>query len=204
MSLDISITSNVVDAITAMEKIPDKIVWDATRVSINRAMVTGRKEAGKTLRERLNVKSRDMKQKIKVSKARGGNLRSLQGVLSFDDTPMPLIDFVRGNKNLIKQKGVKIKKRRKLKVEITRGKKFVIKGGFIQKARSKQLFKRGSSGGFYKQSAPSVGEFIMRKQFKFPVAKAMRQSFRKNLKNQVDFRMERMTAKVGAGRMRRM
>lgn len=204
MSLNISITSNVVDAIAAMEKIPDKIVWDATRASINRAMVTGRKEAGKTLRERLNVKSRDMKKKTKITKAKGSSLRSLEGVLSFDDTPQPLIDFVRGNKNLIKQKGVKIKKRRKIKVEITRGKKFHLKGGFIQKARSKQLFKRGKSGGFYKQSAPSIGEFIMRKQFKHPVVKAMRVSFNKNLKNQVEFRMERMAAKIGAGRMRRM
>lgn len=204
MSLDISITSNVLDAVSAMEKMPDKIIWDATRVSINRALVTGRKEAGKTLRERLNVKSRDMKQKIKASKARGSNLRSLEGVLSFDDTPMPLLDFVRGNKNLIKQKGVKVRKRRKLKVEITRGKKFHIKGGFIQKVRSKQLFKRGNSGKLYKQSAPSVGEWIMRKQFKFPVAKAMRVSFRKNLKNQMDFRLEREMNRVKSSRLRKI
>lgn len=204
MSLDISITSNVSAAIAEMEHIPDKIVMAATRASINRALTTGRKEAGKTLRQRLNVKSRQMKSKIRKHNASGGNLLSLVGKLSFDDHPQPLIAFVKGGKNVIVQKGIKVQKRRKVKVEITRGKKFVMKGGFIQKVKSKQLFKRGTHGGFYRQSAPSVGEFMMRRKFKRPVMKAMIKSFDKNLQNQVSFRMNKMIAKVGAGRMSRM
>lgn len=202
MSLDISITSNIADVVSSFKDLPDNIIYQGTRVAINRALTTGRKEAGKTMRERLNVKARDMKSKIKKTNAKGGQLRSLVGVLSFDDTPQPLLNFVKGNKNLIKQKGVKIRKRRKLKVEITRGKKFVLKSGFIQKVRSKQVFKRGDSGKLYKQSAPSVGEFIMRRKFKKPVSKKMIESFNKNLRNQMSFRLEREQSKLASARMR--
>lgn len=204
MTIKIDITSNILDAIETMENISENVMVEAARVSINRAMVTGRKEAAKSLRAKLNIKARDVKTKIGIAKARGNNLRSLEGIISFSDIPMPIIDFVRGNTSIIKQKGLKIKKRRKLKVEIVRGKKFVMKGGFIQRVSSKQVFKRGKSGKFYKQSAPSIAEFISRNDLKRPVSKAMIDSFNKNYANQVDFRMKREQSKMRKARLKKI
>lgn len=202
MSFDISITSNAVDAIAALSSYSDAVVTAATRASISRALVTGRKQASKTMRQRLNIKGKDVKKKIAIAKPTTGRLGSLNGVISFDDTPMPLIDFVRGSKGIIKQKGLKIKKRRKLKVEVTRGRKFTMIGGFIQKVRSKNVFRRGKSGKLYKQSAPSVGEFVMRREFKFPIAKEMRKSFNKNLRSEIKFRTEREIQKLASKRLK--
>lgn len=204
MSVNISVTSNIVDVVASMKDLPDRIIWNATRVSINRALTTGRKEAAKSLKDRLNVKSRNMKKKMAITKARGGNLRSLEGKLSFDDKPIPLLQFVKGSKNKIAQKGIKIRKRRKLKVEITKGKRFHLKGGFIQKVRSRQVFKRGKSGRLYKQSAPSVAEWIGRSSFRKPVEKAMKKSFDTNLKNQLSFRMDKEAKLLSSKRMRKI
>jgi hypothetical protein len=197
MSINIDITSNVFEVMASLPELNQQVFYQATRTSIGKALVAGRAQAAKGLRERLNIKSADVKRKIGMTKPKGSSLFSLEGILSFDDTPQPLIDFVRGNKEVIKQAGVKVKRRRVLKVEITKGKTFKMKGGFIQKVRTKQVFRRGKSGRFYKQSAPSIAKFIQEHGLKDPVIKRMKEVFLTNIKNQYEFRLERYMAKKG-------
>lgn len=196
MSINIDISSNIAEVMAAIPDLSKKVFYEATRYSIGKALIAGRAQAAKGLRERLNIRSGDVKKKIGITRPRASSLASLEGVLSFDDTPQPLIDFVKGSKDIIKQKGLKIKKRRVLKIEITKGKTFKMMGGFIQKAKSKQVFRRGKKGGFKKQSAPSIAHFIKEHKLKDPVIKRMKEVFFNNIKNQYEFRVQREAARL--------
>ncbi len=173
MGINIDITSNIAHIQAAMGDVNKKVFYESVRYSIGKALIAGRAEAAKSLRERLNIKSGDVKKKIGITKPKASSFASLEGILSFDDTPQPLLDFVKGSKSITSQKGIPIKKRRTLKVEITRGKSFKMKGGFIQKVRSTQVFRRGKSGGFKKQSAPSIAEFIQKGEHKTMIRSAV-------------------------------
>lgn len=197
MGINIDITSNIASVMASIDDINKQVFYQSIRASIGKALVAGRAYSAQKLRQRLNIKSGMVKSKIGMTKPTGSSLHSLEGVLSFDTTPQPLIDFVKGNKDVIKQKGIKIKKRRALRVEITKGKIWKMKGAFIQQVKSKQVFRRGKSGKFYKQSAPSIAHFINEAKLKDPVIARMNRIFMTNLKNQYDFRMERLIAKTG-------
>lgn len=197
MSINIDISSNIAAIAQRFPDLQMEVFYPAVRGSIGKALIAGRTQAAKGLRERLNIKSADVKRKIGITKPRPSGFASLEGVLSFDNTPQPLIDFVKGSKDIIKQAGIKVKRRRVLKVEITKGKVFKMQGGFIQKVRSKQVFRRGKSGKFYKQSAPSIAHFIEEQKLKVPVIRAMKDSFRANIKSQYEFRLARFIAKSG-------
>lgn len=197
MGLEIDISSNIAAIAQRFPELEMEVFYPSVRGAIGKALIAGRTQAAKGLRERLNVKSGDVKRKIGITKPKPSSFSSLEGVLSFDNTPQPLIDFVKGSKDVIKQSGIKIKKRRVLRVEITKGKTFKMQGGFIQKVRSKQVFRRGKSGKFYKQSAPSIAHFIEEQKLKTPIIRAMMDSFRVNLKSQYEFRLARSIAKAG-------
>lgn len=197
MSIDIDISSNIAVIQKGLGDLNKEVFYQSIRYSIGKALIAGRTQAAKGLRERLNIKSGDVKRKIAMTKPRGSDLFSLEGVLSFDDTPQPLLDFVKGSRDVIKQKGIKVKKRRVLRVEISKGKVWKMSGGFIQKVKSTQVFRRGRSGKFKKQSAPSIAHFIDQEKLKIPVIRAMKDSFRANIKNQYEFRLQRLIAKSG-------
>lgn len=198
MGINIDISSNIAEVMRSLPDLNKKVFYEATRHSINKALIAGRTQAAKGLRERLNIKSGTVKSKLGITKARASSLANLEGILSFDDAPQPLLDFVRGSKDVIKQKGVKIKKRKVLRIEITRGKAFKMQGGFIQKVKSKQVFRRGKSGGFKKQSAPSIAHFIKESRLKGPIIKRMKEVFFNNLENQYKFRLDKFIN--GSGR----
>lgn len=197
MSINIDISSNIAAIAQRFPELNMDVFYPAVRGAIGKALIAGRTQAAKGLRERLNIKSGDVKRKIGMTKPRPSDFASLEGILSFDNTPQPLIDFVKGSKDIIKQKGIKIKKRRVLRVEISKGKVWKMRGGFIQKARSKQVFRRGRSGKFKKQSAPSIAHFIEEQNLKVPIIRAMKDSFRVNVKSQYEFRLARFIAKSG-------
>lgn len=197
MSINIDISSNIAVVMASMDDLNKNVFYQSIRYSIGKALIAGRAQAAKGLRERLNIKSSAVKNKIGMTKPKAGSLASLEGVLSFEDVPLPILDFVKGSKDVIQQKGVKIKKRRVLRVEITKGKTWKMKGAFIQKVKSQQVFRRGKSGKFYKQSAPSIAHFVEDQKLKVPIIRRMKDVFRVNLKNQYEYRIQREIAKTG-------
>lgn len=203
MSIKIDITSNIANVPVIMDEIKSKIAAGAARTSINRTLTSTRAKTGQELSKRLRLSSTKIKKKVSIEKASGKSLRSLHGVIWFNDDALPMLQFVRGHKNPIKQKGVKIKKRRKLKVEVIRGKKKVLKGAFIQKVKSKQVFKSSGSG-FYKQSVPSIGEWISKPFLRDPLQDHMIKTFDKVYANQFEYRMERAARKHNRAKMRKL
>ena len=198
MSLEFSLETNIAGIEQWLDNDLMKMVDQAARRSINRTMTSTRKETVKLLRQRLNIKAGITKKRdTRIRKATGGTLDTMEGVLSFSDKPMPMMQFVRGSKDIIKQKGIKVKKRKKVRVEIQRGKKFVMKGAFIQKAKTRQVFKSDKTGGFYKQSAPSIGEWINRQGIKMKIEKHAQKVYTKNFEHEFNFRFNKKADSIG-------
>ena len=163
MSLDIEITSTLLDAAKMFDGLNPREVGKSARRAINRTLLTLRKESLKQIPEHLKIKPKTLRDRyIRLNKAQGGN--NYEGSIDFSSEPIPMIEFVRGSKDPIKQKGIKVKRRKKLRVEITPGKRFVLRRGFIQRVLSKQVFKRPEGKeGFKKQSTPSVGMIVLKR-----------------------------------------
>lgn len=159
--LEIRIDENFLDLAEAFEGMKPEQYKAAIRHSINRTLLTLRKEAIDQLRRKLRIKPSVLREKyLWLEKARGGLAGGIEGSIMFSKTPIPMLEFVRGSKEPEDQKGKPVKKRRKVRAEITPGKRFHVKGAFIQRVHSTQLFKRGKQGDFHKQGVRSVGFLI--------------------------------------------
>lgn len=161
--MEINITSNFLDVADAFKEVKTKLLYASTRHAINRTLITMRFQAIQQLRKQIDIKSSTLRNRhIRIHKAAGTSFDRLQGVISFNTTPVPLIEFVKGSKEPANQKGMAVKDRPRLKVQIRPGKKFTLKKAFIQKVKTKQVFSRASGQReFKKQAITSVGYIVM-------------------------------------------
>lgn len=208
MSIDFDITGNIEAIPQWFNSTHDKAILAAARSAINKTLISARKlsvkRMGITYRLRPSGYSRrEVKSQMKLFKAKGGALHTIHGAIQYKGNPIPLLKFVSGKKEIIKQKGVKIKKRRKLKVEIKPGKKFLVKGGFIQKAQSRQVFKRGSNG-FKTQAVASIAKVMMRKSNKEAVLKHVKRRFPEIFASQAQFRINKANEKMSRKPMKKL
>lgn len=160
MGLRITIQDNFLDLAEAFKELDSKQLEAAGRRAINRTLLTMRKEAIILITQKVKVKPKELRDRYISLDKPGSGVSSLQGAIVFSGESLHLMKFVKGDTSPIKQKGIPIKRRRKLKVEITPGKRFVLKGGFIQKANSNQVFKRGKGRSLIRQTAPSIAFMI--------------------------------------------
>lgn len=163
MSLDIRIDFDSSIAEELLGRLSYKQIAKITQRSMNTTIVSLRQKAIDETRKKVKVREGVLRKKYTwIERARGNNLHGMEAVLNFSSHPLPLLEFVKGSKNVIAQKGIPIKKRRKLKFEITPGKVFKQAGAFIQRGpKSKQVFKRTDAGRFKKQGTPSIGEIVV-------------------------------------------
>lgn len=163
MSLYIDISIDLAEALEGLKQLDSKEVYRAARRAANRTLLTLRKESINLLRQEINLKPGKLRDKyIWLEKAKGAS--AVEAAICFSSQPVPLLDFVRGsqNKSTDDQKGVPVKRRKKLRVEIVPGKRFTMKRAFIQRVKSKQVFNRtGPKGPFKAQSTPSIGAIVM-------------------------------------------
>lgn len=204
-----SIEINILHNFDAIENFYSDLVQDvagaAVRGSINKALRTGRKESLKEIHKRISINTRVKtktdfgKENVKIFKARGSNAFNMEGSLGFSSNAIPMLNFVRGNTDNIKQKGIKISKRKKLKVQIFKGKKFTLKKAFIQKHHSKQVFKgkgKGQGKGLIKQGIPSVSHLAENSKIETNIRKLLQKRFNTELKREIKFRLEKEARKV--------
>jgi hypothetical protein len=200
MSIKIDMTSNIAEAMRSIEGLNEKVFFQSARYSINRALVAGKTDVSKRLRDLINLKASRIKKDIAISRASGKGYSTLSGEISFNDAPIPLLSFLK-DKGIIKQKGIPVSKRRVIKVQIIKGKSRKLRGAFIQKKNSRQVFKRGLGGGFIKQSAPSISVFIERARIRQNTIMRMREVFEKNLESDYKFRLDREVKRIEAKRL---
>jgi len=164
MSIEISVEDNF-DALEGyLDDLKANAAIQAARFSLNRTLLTLRERSVQRIRERLNVKVGVLKKKhLVIDKAKGGSLATMEGLIKYNTTPIPMLEFVSGSKQPRAKKGIPVKKRKPLKARIRPGKTIKLRKAFIADANSRQVFKGGKGKGFKKQGVTSVG-FIFKKQ----------------------------------------
>lgn len=161
--MKIDIKDNLRDAYNAFDKLKRSQVHAAAKRAINRTLVTVRKESVGVIKKGLNIKSSVLKSYITLERPNQKKISQVQGSIVYQSRGLALIDFVKGRKAPTPQKGVKVKRRKKVRVEITPGKKFVVNKGFMSNTRrGVQVMKRGvQSQSLKMQTAPSVGALLL-------------------------------------------
>ena len=210
MTIEINLESNF----DAIENFYTDEIWSITgaavKASINRALTTGRKESLKEIHKKINLNSRiktrtDFKKdNVKIFKATGSDAFTINGAIAFSASPMPMLYFARGNIDNIRQKGIKVAKRKSPKIEIFKGKKFKLKKAFIQTHKSKQIFKRKGNKAMVKQGIPSISHAIEKANIKDKIAKIMQNRFRDELEKQIKWRLDKKAKKATRAIMKKI
>lgn len=145
----------------ALEKLKSNELLSITRRSINKTLVSVRLESFKLLKKNVKTTTKKLKDKYtETEKATGNTVDALQGSFTFNTKSMPLIDFVSGNKDPIKQKGIPVAKRRRLKVMVRPGSRVQLKQAFIQRANNSiQVFRRVDNK-LKRLTAPSTAHIV--------------------------------------------
>lgn len=217
MSIDLDLSHNLKAVETYIERLGEDEVGRALRLSINKSLTTVRKEAIGIFKKRLSKKEvKFYKSRIKLRKAKGNSIPNIEGQIIFDGATLSLLDFVTGkNRDIIKQKGVKQGKRKDgkrvgkdrrkvISAQVKPGKRFKIKGGFIQKVKTKQVFKSAKGGGFKKQGVSSLASIMSRKTFKGELESKALKIFNKNFTKLLQFRISVLEGKVSRAPMKKL
>ncbi|MBE9542559.1 MAG: hypothetical protein IMF01_09590 [Proteobacteria bacterium] len=209
MTIQINFLHNL-DAIEGFySNLMQDVAGPAVKAAINKALITGRTETLKEIHNRISLNTRVKAKKsfskdnVKIFKATGTNAFNTSGAMAFTASALPMLYFVRGNISNIKQKGVKVSKRKKLKVQIYKGKKFTLKKAFIQKHKSKQVFKRGDGRSMIKQGIPSMSEMVDKSRLKMTIRKLLQKRFGIELKRQMKWRLDKAAKRANGISMKK-
>lgn len=207
--IDFEITSNIEAIPEWLDETKERVILQSARSAINKTLKSASVLAIKRIKLTYKVKPsgfsrKEIKKRMDIIKATGNSLFSINGEIIFKGEPIPILNFVSGKKTSIKQKGIKVRKRRKLRVEIRPGKRVVLKKAFIQDGpKSKQVFRSPKSGGFKKQSVPGMGLVINRPENKQALLRHVSRAFAKTFDNQVKFRLEKANQRLRRKRLKK-
>lgn len=209
MSIRIDVKDNIIEAYQAFDNLKRSEIHKAARRAINRTLVTVRKEAVGIIKEDIRIKSSVLKAKyIWIQKPTQKNFGDMRGDVVFSSKGIALVEFIRGSKSVTSQKGLKIKNRKKVRVEVTPGKRVVVQGAFLQKTSSKglQILKRDSKtlGHTLMQSAPSVGALLLspRRETGKKITTVASATFQKNFQYELNYRMTRLIEKAKTSQLK--
>lgn len=202
MSLNFDILTNVKELEISLRQFGDKVIVSSTRRALNRTVIKVRKESAKVIKlNYAGLKAGEIKSVfIRMRKAFGSDLNKLGAVVSFPDKPVSMIRMVVGSKSPRKQKGIKVGNRTPIKVQIQKGKKFVLKRAFIARtsggdSETTHVFKN-IGGKMIKQSLPSVGLMLNKTGELIKLGEAGRKFFVKTIDADLRFRLKRMAARL--------
>ena len=197
MSFDVKLTDNFFEVLDAFKELDTNAILSAARRALNRTIVTVRKESFVEIKRHVKVKSGELRKDYTwLEKAKGGGVDSVEAAVHFSRAPLPLLLFVKGSKTPIQQKGIRVKARRRLTVEIQPGKKLKIQSGFIQRVKSLQVFKRKSSGGLAKQGTPSVAHIVLTKGIGPRLAQLAQERLNVNVLKELDYQLGKARARI--------
>lgn len=207
MSFKVEIKNNIQDAYTAFSQLKRTEISRAAKRAINRTLTTLRKESVPVIQQEIKIKSSVLKTYMTIEKAEGRGFANLSGALVFQSRGLALIDFVRGSKAPTKQKGIKVSRRKKVKVEVKPGRTYVVRGGFIANSQSRglQVFKRTKANRAHllMQTTPSLGQLLLR-DTKNKIAATLQtrgaQLFQKNFNEDLSFRVSDTFKRMQANR----
>lgn len=203
MGLEINIEHNFHDIKKMMDEISKVEILAATKKAMNVALTRGRVVVVKEIRKHVNLAPAKVKKRIQIKRASGESLNAVVGALAFSDIPIAMKEFVVGKKEDIKQKGIPVKKRRKLKVKIKPGKTVRLKGAFIQTMKSQQVFRRRGDGPqSRKLGTKSIGTIAFQRNVRPRIEETILKRFDREFNRQIRFRFGKIAKKYSKSPMR--
>ncbi len=177
-----------------------KALTNATRSAMNRSANVLRTRTNLEIRKHLKLKAGVINKKhLLVKKARGSRLESMESSLSISGKRLSLIDFVVGNKSPRPQKGIAVKRRKLLRVEVKPGRRSTLKKAFIAKGRGgkNQVFRRRTSKNnpIVKQSITAISTIIERRNLRTQLEVFGRKTFEKEFDRAFSFQLNKITPK---------
>lgn len=165
MALDIRIDDDIASLGRWVNDIKQKALGPATRKALNKTLDVTRTEMNRQFREHRKIKIGELKKKYqRVNKARGNKVHRMVAEVIPSIKAVSLIRFVVGKKEPRAQKGISVRRRRKLRTEVRPGKKLRRSHLFIAKGRggNYQVFQRMRSKRFPigKRSIPSFARLF--------------------------------------------
>ena len=166
--MQISIESEVKKAVKELKSIQVDLLPKAARGAINKTVEKARIQTTNFFFKQYALKRGDIYKAKKPTspvrqvKSTGTNIALLKGEVRVSNKSLPLIKFVKGNKSEpTAKKGVPVRKRKPVRVEVYRGRRRTSKRLFIAKGKggSYQVFNRQrKTGAPTFQSAISLGK----------------------------------------------
>jgi hypothetical protein len=198
VSINIRIDDNFLDVAEAFKELGPKELVAAGRRALNRTIVTVRKTAMDEIRQKRRIKPSTLREKhIWLEKAGGGMFNALSASVVFSSKPIPMLEFVRGRKSPTPQKGIKVARRKKVRVEIVPGRRQILKNAFIQHVRSLQVFKRPKGQDNFKyQGTRSIGSLAMSGDIKPIILDVAETTLKANLLAEMQYQSLKLQGKV--------
>lgn len=189
-----------------------EIAGPAVKSAMNKTLISARKEALKLIHKKIKLNTRKKPKKVFAAqnvvlfKAQGTNAFNMEAAMAFSARPLSLINFVTGSAQPRRQAGITIKKRKPVKAQVMRGRKFTVKKAFIVKGKNNnyQIFKRSGNKALIKQGIPSLSHLIKKSLLEKVLVKMMHQKFQKNLEAQLKWRLDKAAKKASNSRMKKV
>lgn len=183
-----------------LNEVKTRALVRATRKSMNRSLSALQTRANKKAREHRKLKAREIKKDFfNLKKAKGNHLHRIEAELGVSGRPMSLLRFVVGQKEPRRQKGIPMRSRRKVQVEVRPGRKVKLDSAFIAKGKGgkNQVFRRRtkSRAPIVKQSVPALSTLFARKKIETPLRLFARRHFLKEFGRTFDFELNKLNKK---------
>lgn len=202
MSISIDLKSNLNKVTANFFPGCEKAIVRAARSAMSKTLTSLRAESNRQVRTKMALKAGDLnKDWFKETKLlKGNSFKSLDkfiAVLHVRNKPISFIKLVRGSAKPYNQKGVRIKARKKLRIEIKKGKVVKYRDLFIARANGGvyHVFRRapkGQRGVLHKQSAPSVHFLFEKAEFRRPIESTIGKRLQELFISQLDYELRKV------------
>lgn len=179
----ITIEDNLDEIIARYGLMRKEEIPKATRSALNKGMDTQFTGFTKAIRKRRKIKLKDLKRFVKKRPVRAKNVDRMESRVEISGRKVGTINFVIGKKEPRKQKGISVRKRRRIRIEIKPGRRKVKKDAFIAKGKGGkyQLFQRRTkrSKPIVRQAVTAVSNLARNPSIKDPIQSQSRVAMRR-------------------------
>ena len=195
--LNIQIETNLKEVDVFLTGLKEKALVKSTRRSLNRTLSQFQTQLNRKIRQRRKLKASEIKRRfLRLEKAKGNMLRTMNAELAVSGDPVGLIRFVIGKKEPKSQAGIPVNKRKPITVQIRPGKRTKLEHVFIAKGKGgkNQVFRRKTTKSFpiVKQSTASLSKMVERPGFRLPLEKFASQTFIKEHERNFKFELSKL------------
>lgn len=140
MSIEFNVMSNLDELNVWIAQLTNRGLSQATKRSMIRTKPTMKKESVLMVKKYRKAKSRAITDRFKFKSKLNGNVLSNYEInMEIERKPIRILEFIKGKKEAQKKRGIPVRKRRKLKVEVVPGRARRLPSAFIEKGSGGRL-----------------------------------------------------------------